>query len=78
MRIEVFYSPFCACSDELRRRKTFPSDPVFRDITRNLDEAVRLGIRQSPALVVDGRLHAQGPETLHALDRLQTTPARQS
>lgn len=40
------------------------------DVTRHIDEAVRLGITHPPAVVVGGRLLAQGTDVPGALERL--------
>ncbi|CAN5147155.1 hypothetical protein BH24PSE2_BH24PSE2_06770 [soil metagenome] len=71
MRIEVYYSPFCeACSG---LRGPAPDGAViWKDVTRHIEEAVRLGIFKPPALVVDGRLVDQGTRALARLRKLVT------
>lgn len=41
-----------------------------RDVFDDIDRAVALGIRQTPALVVNGKLIHQGPMTEKRLQRL--------
>lgn len=76
MRIEVYYSPFCrACGGPLAEARGAPgvaTSVVWKDVTRHLEAAVVLGVARPPAVVVDGRLVAQGPEALTYLDRLRS------
>ncbi|MDQ3525123.1 MAG: glutaredoxin [Chloroflexota bacterium] len=72
MRIEVYFSPFCrGCGSERPAMGSQGAATViWKDVTCHLEEAVRLGVARPPAVTVDGRLVAQGPEALRLLDRL--------
>ncbi|MDE2085820.1 MAG: glutaredoxin [Xanthomonadaceae bacterium] len=67
MSIEFYYSPWCrACGGDARRAASNDA-MVWIDITRHIEQAVRLGITRPPALVIDGRLVAQGPRAVERL-----------
>lgn len=75
MLIEVYYSPFCrACGAPPVEAQPGPGTVtvVWKDVTRHLEAAVTLGVARPPAVVVDDRLVAQGPEALTYLDRLRS------
>lgn len=61
MAAELYYNPFCtACSGG--KDTAYPAGSVcWIDATQHLEAAVRLGITRLPALVVNGKLVAQGP-----------------
>lgn len=77
MSAELYYNPFCTgCG----RGKTaaHPAGSVrWIDATRHLEAAARLGITRLPALVVDGKLAAQGPRALQYL-RTSGAPGRRT
>lgn len=74
LRIEVYYSPFCrACGgppSEARSGPDAATTVVWKDLTQHLEAAVALGVARPPAVVMNGRLVAQGPEALTYLHRL--------
>ncbi|MGH8222837.1 MAG: thioredoxin family protein [Woeseiaceae bacterium] len=68
MTRELYYSPYCtACADPRRLDAESRDAVVWKDITEHLAEAVSLGIVQPPALVIDGRVVAQGRAALQQL-----------
>lgn len=71
MPIEFYYSPYCtACASPRVRASAKDIGVVAREITEHLAEAVSLGIVQPPALVVDGRVVAQGAAAIRELEKL--------
>lgn len=70
MVVELYHSPHCPACRSLERmfRKDFPIRR--RDLARHLELAARLGITRPPALVVDGRVVAQGAAVVPAVRRL--------
>ncbi|MBU6416643.1 MAG: hypothetical protein KJS83_05685 [Xanthomonadaceae bacterium] len=75
MSAELYYNPFCtACGggDEALH----PSGRVrWIDATTHLEAATRLHITRLPALVVDGKLVAQGPRALMQMHKRFVTGA---
>lgn len=75
MRLELFtapHCPYCASAHE-RLAEALAGRPVEltrQDILRQIDRAVDLGIRRTPALVLDGRLIHQGPLSRRRLQQL--------
>lgn len=71
MAIELYYAPYCdACVDPRLRSDAESHGVTMKDVTEHLAEAVRHGIVQPPALVVDGRLVAQGSMAVQKLTEL--------
>jgi hypothetical protein len=70
MVIELFHSPHCPVCRALDPVGGGDLVIVRRDLVRHLEEAVRLGITQPPALVVDGRVIAQGAAVVAATKKL--------
>lgn len=71
MAIELYYSPYCdACAKPDVRAAAESPGVTVKDVTEHLAEAVRHGIVQPPALVVDGQLVAQGSATIRKLKEL--------
>lgn len=73
--IEMFSAPNCPhCSAATERICEWLADVDFElqrhNVLDNIDRAVELGIRQTPALVVNGKLIHQGPMTEKRLQRL--------
>lgn len=70
MVVELYHSPYCPACRALEREfgKDFPV--LRRDLARHLEQAARLGIRRPPALVVDGRVVAQGAAVVAAVRKL--------
>lgn len=71
MLIELYYSPFCPHCASARRELT-PALPancevLERNVLEYIDAAVDLGIKQIPALVVNGVLVQQGGLNVAAL-----------
>ncbi|MBN8735952.1 MAG: glutaredoxin [Xanthomonadales bacterium] len=66
MSTELYYNPFCtACGGADKAENVRAMPPVrWIDATMHLEAAARLGITRLPALVVDGKLAAQGPRAL--------------
>lgn len=71
MTIELYYSPFCAvCTDPRQYAGMRRDEFVMKNVTEHIGEAVRLGIVRPPALVIDGRLVAQGAAAIRGLEEL--------
>lgn len=70
MLTEIYYSPYCRSCGITRLRRTDNAAEQWIDVTVHLEAAARLRITQLPALVIDGRLIAQGPA---AVRRLRST-----
>lgn len=61
MAIELYYSPYCdACANPHVRAAAESHGVTVKDVAEHLAEAVSHGIVQPPALVIDGRVVAQG------------------
>lgn len=71
MVIELFHSPYCPACRALDQVGGGDPAIVRRDLVRHLEEAVSLGITRPPALVVDGRLIAQGAAVIAAAKKLR-------
>lgn len=69
MRIELYFSPWCTACGGRGLRDGERGNARWIDVTKHLEAAARLRITRLPALVVDGRMVAQGPQ---ALARLRT------
>lgn len=68
MAIAFYYSPWCrACGSDLQGSPADRAGVDWIDITAHIEQAVRLGITRPPALVIDGRLTAQGPRAIERL-----------
>lgn len=67
MAVELYYNPWCsACGG----KEAVPGEFAtvrWVDATRHLETAASLCITRLPALVVDGKLVAQGPRALERL-----------
>ena len=77
VRVELFHAPNCPRCGRARAQlrelaAAFGDRLEYRekDVIAALEEAARLGIRATPAIVIDGRLVFTG---LPARDRLQAT-----
>lgn len=73
--IEIYSASHCPhCSAATERIRDWLADVDFElqrhNVLDNIDRAVELGIRQTPALVVNGKLIHQGPMTEKRLQRL--------
>lgn len=75
MSAELYFNPFCtACGGG--EATTHPSGPVrWIDATQHLEAAAGLGITRLPALVVNGKLVAQGPRALMQMHKRFATGA---
>lgn len=73
MQVEIYYSPYCEGCSGLRTSARI-GRVVWKDVTRHIEDAVRLGIFKPPALVVDGRLVEQGDHTLVRIGDFLTQP----
>lgn len=73
MLTEIYYSPYCRGCGISRLRRTDHAAEQWIDVTVHLEAAARLRITQLPAVVIDGRLIAQGPA---AVRRLKNTRRR--
>lgn len=74
MAIELYYSPYCdACADSRLLAAAEQHGVIVKNVTEHLSEAAGLRIVQPPALVIDGRVVAQGAATLRQLTKLVTT-----
>ncbi|MBU6416846.1 MAG: glutaredoxin [Xanthomonadaceae bacterium] len=69
MRIELYFSPWCTACGSRSLRDGESGNNRWIDVTKHLEAAARLRITRLPALVIDGRVVAQGPQ---ALARLRT------
>ncbi len=85
MDLELFYSPYCGrCKAARRQLQKFLSvveEPGLnyreRDVIKDLERAVELGVTATPALAIDGILVAAGawrPEQLRALLEREEKP----
>lgn len=74
MSIELYYSPYCdVCADSGLRAAAEQHGVTVKDVTAYFAEAVELRIAQPPALVVDGKVIAQGAAAVRALTELLNT-----
>lgn len=76
MTVVLFYSPYCddcGRARELMRRA--PAGWRACNVLVSLEEAVTLGVRRTPTLVVDDRVQAVGPDVARELERLLATAA---
>jgi thioredoxin-like negative regulator of GroEL len=77
LQVDLYYSPYCRHCEGMREKLRMlaaqpPGRIAFRErnVLDHIEEAAALGIRSTPALVVDGRLVACGvlePRRLRAL-----------
>ena len=85
MDLELFYSPYCGrCKAARRHLQKFLSaagdsglNYRERDVIKDLDRAVEVGVTATPALVIDGKLVATGswrPEQLRTLIEREVKP----
>ena len=77
--VELFCAPHCSncrTAAERLRHWTIDGDVELQlhSIVDEIDRAVDLGIRQAPALVIDGRLMHQGPLSNQRLQQLFGEP----
>lgn len=71
MNVRLFYSPYCPdCGRAREQMDRAPAGWRALDVLEHLEEAVALGIRRTPALVVDGRVRAVGPDAARELAHL--------
>lgn len=78
VHLELFYSPYCPrCRKAREQVRSFaanwPTQQVqFRelDVLQELDRAVAVGVLQTPALAIDGKLIAGPIPSLRALETL--------
>jgi len=85
MQVELFYSPYCPRCRKARAQvrsltAQWPAERLqFRelDVLQELDRAVTLGVLQTPALAIDGRLIAAPLPSARALERLLRERLRQ-
>lgn len=71
MSIELYYSPYCdVCADSRLRAAAEQHGVTVKDITACFAEAVGLRIVQPPALVLDGKVIAQGAAAVQELTEL--------
>jgi len=76
--LELFYSPYCPrCRKAREEVRSFAARwPAERlrlcelDVLRELDRAVAVGVLQTPALAVDGKLIAGPVPSRNALEKL--------
>lgn len=76
--LELFYSPYCPRCRKAREQvrsfaATWPAERLrFRelDVLQELDRAVAVGVSQTPALAIDGRLIAGPVPSRNALEKL--------
>lgn len=85
VQVELFYSPYCArCRNARAQLRAFTAlwqaeglQFRERDVLVELDRAVAVGVLQTPALAIDGRLIAgpvPSPRALKKLLRERLTP----
>ncbi|TAL72043.1 MAG: hypothetical protein EPN56_03395 [Rhodanobacter sp.] len=67
MSVELYYNPWCTACGGGNEVKAGYSAARWIDATRHLETAASLRITCLPALVVDGKLVAQGPRALERL-----------
>lgn len=77
LKIELFSTPHCshcaATAERIRARLGTAEFELERhNVLDDIDRAVALGIRQTPALVINGQLVHQGPIAEKHLQRLFT------
>lgn len=71
MSIELYYSPHCdVCADSRLLAAAEQHGVTVKDVTAFFTEAVGLRIAQPPALVVDGKVVAQGAAAVRELTEL--------
>jgi len=76
--LELFYSPYCPrCRKAREQVRSFAARwPAERlrlrelDVLKELDRAVAVGVLQTPALAVDGKLIAGPVPSRNALEKL--------
>ncbi|MGH8112180.1 MAG: hypothetical protein ACREPL_09650 [Rhodanobacteraceae bacterium] len=74
MSLELYFNPWCtACGGADNAQDGHPA-VRWIDATEHLEAAARLRITRLPALVMDGKLLAQGPR---ALERLRAWTAHE-
>lgn len=64
MSAELYYNPFCTACGGGAAKAHRAESVHWIDATQHLEAAARLGITRLPALVVGGKLIAQGPRAL--------------
>ncbi|MDE2149349.1 MAG: glutaredoxin [Gammaproteobacteria bacterium] len=74
MQIVIYRSQHCPACRRLSAELTqlcrkLDATAESRDVLEHLEAAARLGIRQPPAVVIDGRLFGQGAAVLGKLKR---------
>lgn len=85
MDLELFYSPYCrrckAARQQLQKFLSVVGEPGLnyreRDVIKDLERAVELGVTATPALALNGKLVAAGawrPEQLRALLEREEKP----
>jgi hypothetical protein len=67
--VELYYNPWCTACGSADGAKGGGAGVRWIDATTHLEAAASLRITRLPALVINGRLTAQGPR---ALERLRT------
>ncbi len=67
MSVELYYNPWCTACGGGDGAKAGKSAVRWIDATQRLESAASLRITRLPALVVDGKLVAQGPRALERL-----------
>lgn len=74
--LHLYYSPYCpqcrgvaAVVDEVVRSLGLEAAVEERNVVDNIDAAVAAGVRQTPALTVNGRLLASGRMDAEELKR---------
>lgn len=67
MSAELYYNPWCTACGGGDGAKAGHSAVRWIDTTQHLEIAASLRITRLPALVVDGKLVAQGPRALERL-----------
>lgn len=74
MSVELYYNPWCAGCGGKGTAQGFAAAVHWIDATTHLEAAASLHITRLPALVVDGKLVAQGPR---ALERMRAWAIRE-
>lgn len=76
MSVQLFISPYCRCSPEMRRRirdRVLAARPEASwheiNVLHDLERAVECGVRSTPSIVVNGRVVTSGKLDLGALQK---------
>lgn len=70
MNVEIYHSPHCTACESLIEKWVGHARIRRVNVCTHLEAAAALGISRPPALVIDGRLVAQGADVASALQDL--------